>query len=65
MSSLSAALRRARIDNAARSGVLADLRGAEIARLEILREQLEPVLAQLPADCDLFDVAVSPGERPR
>lgn len=65
VSSLSAALRRARIDNAARSGVLADLRGAEIARLEILREQLEPVLAQLPADCDLFDVAVSPGERPR
>jgi len=65
VTSLSAALRRARIDSAAQSGVLADLRGAEIARLEILREQLEPVLAQLPRDCDLFDVAVSPGERPR
>jgi hypothetical protein len=65
VTSLSAALRRARIDNAARSNVLADLRAAEIARLEILREQLEPVLAQLPRDCDLFDVAVSPGERPR
>jgi len=65
VTSLSTALRRARIDNAARSSVLADLRGAEIARLEILREQLEPVLAQLPRDCDLFDVAVSPGERPR
>jgi hypothetical protein len=65
VTSLSAALRRARIDNAAQSSVLADLRGAEIARLEILREQLDPVLAQLPRNCDLFDVAVSPGERPR
>ena len=65
VTSLSAALRRARIDSAAQSGVLADLRGAEIARLEILREQLEPVLAQLPRNCDMFDVAVSPGERPR
>ena len=45
--------------------MLAELRGAEIARLEILREQMEPVLAQLPRDCELFDVAVSPGERPR
>lgn len=65
VTSLTAALRRARIDNAEHSGALADLRGAEIARLEILRDALEPVLAQVPADCDLFDVAVSPGERPR
>jgi uncharacterized protein with von Willebrand factor type A (vWA) domain len=65
VSSLAAALRRARIDNAEHSGALADLRGAEIARLEILRDALEPVLVQIPADCDIFDVAVSPGERPR
>jgi hypothetical protein len=62
---LSAALRRARIDNAERSSGVADLRGAEIARLEILREQLEPILAQVPRDCDLFDIAISPSERPR
>jgi hypothetical protein len=62
---LATALRRARIDNAERSDALSDLRGAEIARLEMLRDQLEPVLVQLPTDCDLFDVAVAPGERPR
>lgn len=65
VASLAAALRRARIESAEHSGVLADLRGAEIARLEILRDQLEPILVQIPADCDLFDVAVAPGERPR
>jgi hypothetical protein len=65
ITSLSRALSRARIESAEHSGVLAELRGAEIARLEILREQMEPVLAQLPRDCELFDVAVSPGERPR
>ncbi len=65
VTSLNAALRRARGETAAQTGALADLRAAEIARLEILREQLEPVLAQLPRDCDMFDVAVSPGERPR
>ena len=65
VASLASALRRARTENAEQSGALADLRGAEIARLEILGEALAPVVAQLPADCDLFDVAVSPGERPR
>jgi hypothetical protein len=65
VTSLSAALRRARLDNAERSEVVANLRAAEIVRLEILRDQLEPVLAQLPKDCDLFDAAISPGERPR
>jgi hypothetical protein len=65
VTSLSSAIRRARLDNAERSSGIADLRGAEIARLEILREQLEPILAQLPRDCDLFDIAISPGDRPR
>jgi hypothetical protein len=63
--SLAAALRRARIENAERSDVLADLRGAELTRLEILREHLEPVLAEVPVDCDLFDPGIMPGERPR
>ena len=62
---LKTALRRARIENAERSDVIGDLRGAEIARLEMLREQLEPVIAQVPEDCDLFDVAVVPSEHPR
>ncbi|MBV8851581.1 MAG: hypothetical protein JOZ16_18555 [Methylobacteriaceae bacterium] len=62
---LKSALRRARIENAERSDVIAELRGAEVARLEILQEQLAPVLAQVPVDCDLFDVALVPSEHPR
>jgi hypothetical protein len=62
---LKTALRRARIENAERSDVLSELRGAEVARLEMLQEQLAPVLAQVPQDCDLFDVALLPSEHPR
>jgi len=65
VATLAAALRRARIENAEHSGARADVRAAEIARLEILRDALDPVVAQIPRDCDMFDVAVSPGERPR
>jgi hypothetical protein len=65
IASLAVALRRARVENAEHSEALADLRAAEIVRLEILADALTPVLAQVPPDCDIFDVAVSPGERPR
>lgn len=65
MASLASALRRARIENAEHSAALADLRAAEIVRLELLADALAPVLAQAPEDCDIFDLAVSPGERPR
>lgn len=65
VANLTGAMRRARLANAERSGVLADLRDAEIARLEILRDHLDPVLAQAPKDCDLFDIGVSHGDRPR
>jgi hypothetical protein len=65
MANLASALRRARIENADHSAALADLRAAEIVRLEILSDALAPVLTQVPADCDIFDVAISPGERPR
>jgi hypothetical protein len=65
VASLTTALRKARIENAEHSAALADLRAAEIVRLELLGDALSPVLAQIPGDCDIFDVAVSPGERPR
>lgn len=64
-SSLTEALRAARLDEAERSQALGDLRGAELARLDLLREALDPVLAQIPAEIDLFDTGVVPGERPR
>ena len=58
-------MRRARIEEAERSSVAAELRGAELARLEMLKEALTPVLAQVPEGVDLFDVGIVPGEKPR
>ena len=49
------ALRRARIEAADRTGVVVDLRDAEVARLEILDDALDPVFAQVPEQIDLFD----------
>jgi hypothetical protein len=62
---LKAAVRRARLEDAERSSVSAELRGAELARLEMLDEVLQPVFAQLPREADLFDQGLVPGEKPR
>jgi hypothetical protein len=62
---LRAAVRRARIEDAERANVTAELRGAEIARLEMLKEVLEPVFLQLPKEAELFDLGLIPGEKPR
>ena len=59
--SLSAAVRVARAEVADRAQALGDLRDAELARLELLREMLEPVLAQVPPEVDLFDAGLVPG----
>ena len=59
------ALRRARIEAADRTGVVVDLRDAEVARLEILNEALDPLFAQVPEQIDLFDLGISQGETPR
>src|SRR3984957_17956386 len=59
------ALRRARIEAADRTGVVVDLRDAEVARLEILSEALDPLFAQVPEQIDLFDRGISQGETPR
>lgn len=63
--SLTAAMRRARVEVAERSEVVAELRGAELARLEMLQEALQPVLSQVPDAIDMFDSGLVPGERPR
>ena len=62
---LAQAVRRARSDAAAHAEVVADLRSAELSRLEALEDALQPVLAQVPKHVDLFDVGVMPGERPK
>jgi hypothetical protein len=59
------ALRRARIEAADRTGVVVDLRDAEVARLEILNEALDPLFAQVPEQIDMFDRGLSQGETPR
>jgi hypothetical protein len=59
------ALRQARIEAADRTGVVVDLRDAEVARLEILNEALDPLFAQVPEQVDLFDRGISQGDTPR
>jgi hypothetical protein len=59
------ALRQARIEAADRTGVVVDLRDAEVARLEILNDALDPLFAQIPEQVDLFDRGVSQGDTPR
>jgi len=59
------ALHKARIEAADRTGVVVDLRDAEVARLEILNEALDPLFAQVPEQIDLFERGISQGETPR
>ncbi|HEX9213607.1 MAG TPA: hypothetical protein VF901_24095 [Bradyrhizobium sp.] len=59
------ALLRARIEAADRTGVVVDLRDAEVARLEILNDALDPLFVQVPEQIDLFDRGISQGDTPR
>src|SRR5215475_9810609 len=59
------ALLRARIEAADRTGIVVDLRDAEVARLEILNDALDPLFAQVPEQIDLFDRGISQGDTPR
>src|ERR1700754_3687647 len=59
------ALRKARVDSAERIGVVVDLHDAEVARLELLNDALDPIFAEVPADADLFDRGISRGQTPR
>jgi hypothetical protein len=59
------ALRKARVDQAERTGVVVDLHDAEVARLELLDEALDPLFAEIPSEVDLFDRGISRGETPR
>ncbi len=59
------ALRKARVEQAERTGVVVDLHDAEVIRLELLDEALDPLFEELPAEVDLFDRGISRGETPR
>jgi hypothetical protein len=59
------ALRQARIESAERTGVIVDMRDAEVARLEILDEALEPLFKEMPDSMELFDRGIARGDTPR
>jgi hypothetical protein len=59
------ALRRARIEAADRSAVVVDLRDAEVARLEILNDALDPLFSEIPPGVEMFDRGISHGDTPR
>ncbi len=59
------AVREARIEAAEKSGVVVDLRDADVARLELLNEALDPVFAEVPTNVDLIDRGISRGDTPR
>jgi hypothetical protein len=64
-SPLKEAMHQARVEAAERTSVVVDLRDAEVARLELLNEALDPLFAEIPAEVDLFDRGISRGETPR
>ncbi len=64
-SPLKEAIHQARIEAAERISVVVDLRDAEVARLELLNEALDPLFADIPSEVDLFDRGISRGDNPR
>jgi hypothetical protein len=64
-SPLTQAMHQARVEAAERTSVVVDLRDAEVARLELLNEALDPLFAELPPEVELFDRGVSQGDTPR
>jgi hypothetical protein len=59
------AVREARIEAAERSAVVVDLRDADVARLDLLNDALDPLFEEVPNDVELFDRGVSKGDTPR
>jgi hypothetical protein len=59
------ALREARLETAERTGVVVDLKDAQIARLELLNEAIEPLFAEIPESLELFDRGITRGDTPR
>jgi hypothetical protein len=64
-SPLKEAVHQARVEAAERTSVVVDLRDAEVARLELLNEALDPVFADIPPTVELFDRGLSRGDTPR
>ncbi|MGV1013518.1 MAG: hypothetical protein ACOYB4_00955 [Methyloceanibacter sp.] len=65
MHSLREAIRKARLEEAERLDVTADLRDGEIARLELLKAELESVFAEIPPQDDRFNLVLAPSRPAR
>ena len=63
--SLREAIRKARLEEAEHLDRTADLRDGEIARLELLKAELEAVFAELPPHDDRFNLALVPSRPAR
>jgi len=63
--SLREAIRKARVEEAERLDVTADTRDSEIARLELLKSELETVFAEIPKSDDRFSLALVPSRPAR
>jgi hypothetical protein len=59
------AVRKVRIASADKSDVVVEMREAARTRLELLAQDLQPVIEDVPADDDRFDFALSSGLQPR
>ena len=64
-SPLKEAIHQARVEAAERTNIVVDLRDADLARLELLNEALNPLFTEAAAEVDLFDRGISRGETPR
>jgi len=65
LSPLREAIHQARVEAAERTSVVVDLRDAEVARLQLLNDALDPIFAEVPSEVDLFDRGLSRGDTPR
>jgi hypothetical protein len=63
--SLREAIRKARLEEAERLDVSADHRDGEIARLDLLKAELETVFAEIPANDDRFSLVLVPSRPAR
>lgn len=62
---LADAIREVKNAAADREDVVVDMREAQRMRLELIAAELAPVFADVPADVDVFDFAISSGLQPR
>lgn len=58
-------IRKVKIAAAERDEVVIDMKDADRARLELLAEELRPVIQDVPVEADQFDFTISNGLQPR